>query len=401
MNSSANNPNPSNSTRQKGLTVIASAVLLCALSYTAWQWFNGRNIESTDNAYVSGNVIQITPQIAGTVVSIAVDEADRVNSGQVLIKMDPSDTKMAFDQASEQLAQSTRELSAQLINNAVLEEQVKIKQSELERVQHELQKSQDDFARRNQVASSGGVGKEELEHASKQVDVTKNLLSSAQAALQSAKDQLLANRTLTQSASLAEHPSIKRAASKLSEAALAAQRSHVLSPIEGHVAKRFVQLGQRVAPGTALMTLVNLDQLWVEANFKEVQLRNIRIGQEVELSADVYGSNVVYHGKIAGLGSGTGAAFSLLPAQNATGNWIKIVQRVPVRIALDPKELKQNPLRIGLSMDVAVHTQDKSGEFIAQTARTDEASSTHAFESQAKASDDLIQSIIKNNSFAK
>ncbi len=401
MNPSAPTPNPSNSTRQKGLTVVASAVLVCALSYSAWQWFNARNIESTDNAYVMGNVVQITPQIAGTVVSIKVDEADRVNSGQVLIKMDPSDTKLAFDQASEQLAQSTREVSAQLINNAVLQEQVKIKQSELERVQHELQKSQDDLARRTLVAAIGGVGKEELEHASKQVEVSKNLLSSAQAALQSAKDQLLANRTLTQSATLAEHPTIKRAASKLSEAALAAQRSQLLSPIEGHVAKRFVQLGQRVAPGAPLMTLVNLDQLWVEANFKEVQLRNIRIGQDVELSADVYGSNVVYHGKVLGLGSGTGAAFSLLPAQNATGNWIKIVQRVPVRIALDPKELKQNPLRIGLSMDVDVHTQDKSGEFIAQTARSDEASSTKVFESPSKASDELIQSIIKNNSVAK
>ena len=401
MNSSATPPNLSNSTRQKGLTVIAGAVLIGALSYSAWQWFNARNIESTDNAYVMGNVVQITPQIAGTVVAIRVDEADRVNSGQVLIKMDPSDTKLAFDQAAEQLAQSTREVSALLINNNVLEEQVKIKQSELERVQHELQKSQDDLSRRTLVASIGGVGKEELEHASKQVEVSKNLLSSAQAALQSAKDQLLANRTLTQSATLADHPTLKRAASKLSEAALATQRSQLVSPIDGHVAKRFVQLGQRVSPGTPLMTLVNLDQLWVEANFKEVQLRNIRIGQEVELTADVYGSQVVYHGKVLGLGSGTGAAFSLLPAQNATGNWIKIVQRVPVRIALDPKELKQNPLRSGLSMDVGVHTQDKSGEFIAQTPRTDEASSTKAFESPAKASDDLIQSIIKNNSVAK
>ncbi len=401
MNSSATPPNLSNSTRQKGLTVIAGAVLIGALSYSAWQWFNARNIESTDNAYVMGNVVQITPQIAGTVVAIRVDEADRVNSGQVLIKMDPSDTKLAFDQAAEQLAQSTREVSALLINNNVLEEQVKIKQSELERVQHELQKSQDDLSRRTLVASIGGVGKEELEHASKQVEVSKNLLSSAQAALQSAKDQLLANRTLTQSATLADHPTLKRAASKLSEAALATQRSQLVSPIDGHVAKRFVQLGQRVSPGTPLMTLVNLDQLWVEANFKEVQLRNIRIGQEVELTADVYGSQVVYHGKVLGLGSGTGAAFSLLPAQNATGNWIKIVQRVPVRIALDPKELKQNPLRIGLSMDVGVHTQDKSGEFIPQTPRTDEASSTKAFESPAKASDDLVQSIIKNNSVAK
>ncbi|MFN0005624.1 MAG: HlyD family efflux transporter periplasmic adaptor subunit [Burkholderiaceae bacterium] len=401
MNSSPPNSPTPNPSRQKGLTLIAVAALVCALSFSTWQWFNARNIENTDNAYVTGNVVQITPQIAGTVVSIKVDETDRVLQGQILVKMDPSDTQLAFDQATDQLAQSTREVSAQTINNAVLEEQVKIKQSDLERAHLELQKAQDDLARRNAVASIGGVGKEELEHAAKQVDVAKNLRSSAQAALQSTKDQLLANRALTQSASIYEHPAVKKAASKLSEAALAVQRSHLVSPIEGHVAKRFVQLGQRVAPGTALMTLVNLDQLWVEANFKEVQLRNIRIGQEAVLTADVYGSNVVYHGKVSGLGSGTGAAFSLLPAQNATGNWIKIVQRVPVRISLDPNELKLNPLRIGLSMDVSVQTADKSGEFIVQSPRLDGGLSTRAFESQSKESNELIQRIIKSNAVSK
>ncbi len=397
MNQSAPITSSPAASRKKGLTLVASAVLICALSYTAWQWFNARNLETTDNAYVSGNVVQITPQIAGTVVSIKVEEADRVNSGQVLVKLDPSDTKLAFEQAAEQLAQSTREVSAQAINNAVLEEQVKIKQSDLERVQHEMQKAQDDFARRTQVASIGGVGKEEVEHAAQQVAVTKSLLTSAQAALQSAKDQLRASKTLTPNGLVQDHPSVKKAASKLNEAALAMQRSELLAPIDGHVAKRYVQLGQRVAPGAPLMTLVNLDQLWVEANFKEVQLRNIRIGQEVELSADVYGSKTIYHGKVLGLGSGTGAAFSLLPAQNATGNWIKIVQRVPVRISLDAQELRKNPLRIGLSMDVSVNTADKSGDFVAQTPRADEGSNTHAFEIQSKHNHELIQSIIKSN----
>lgn len=397
MNSSASTPSSANATRQKGLTIIASAVLICAVSYSAWQWFNARNIETTDNAYVTGNIVQITPQIAGTVVAIKVDESDRIKSGQVLVKMDPSDTQLAFDQAQEQLAQSTREVSAQVINSAVLEEQVKIRQADLERIEHEVQKAQDDFNRRNQVASIGGVGQEELQHARKQVEVTKSMLSSAQAALQSAKEQLRANKALTPNSSVQDHPNVKKAASKLNEAALAMQRSEILAPIDGHVAKRFVQLGQRVAPGSPLMTVVNLDQLWVEANFKEVQLRNIRIGQEVELSADVYGNSVIYHGKVVGLGSGTGAAFSLLPAQNATGNWIKIVQRIPVRISLDPQELKKNPLRIGLSMDVSVHTADKTGEFIAQTPRTDDASMTKAFESQSKNNKELIQSIIKNN----
>ena len=400
MNSSASNTPMPSASRQKGLTLVASVVLICALSYSAWQWFNARNLETTDNAYVTGHVVQITPQIAGTVVAIKVDESDRVKSGQVLVRMDPSDTRLAFEQAQEQLAQSAREISAQVINNAVLEEQVKIKQAVLERVQLEAQKAQDDFARRNQVAPMGGVGKEELEHASKQVALTKNMLQAAQAALQSAKDQLLANKALTHNGSIQDHPSVKKAASKLNEAALAMQRSELIAPIDGHVAKRFVQLGQRVAPGAPLLTLVNLDQLWVEANFKEVQLRNIRIGQDVELSADVYGNNTVYHGKVLGLGSGTGAAFSLLPAQNATGNWIKIVQRVPVRISLDPQELKKNPLRIGLSMDVTVHTADKSGEFVSQTPRTDEASSTQVFDSQSKQNNELIQSIIKSNTTA-
>jgi len=400
MNSSApNSPSPSAS-RQKGLTLVASLVLICALLYSVWQWFNARNLESTDNAYVTGNVVQLTPQIAGTVVSIKVEESDRVKMGQVLVKMDPLETKLAFEQAQEQLAQSAREVSAQMINNSVLEEQIKIKQAELERLQLEAQKAQDDFARRSQVAPLGGVGKEELEHASKQVSLTKNMISAAQAGLQSAKDQLRANKALTHNGSVGEHPSVKKASSKLNEAALAMQRSELIAPIDGHVAKRFVQLGQRVAPGSPLLTLVNLDQLWVEANFKEVQLRNIRIGQEVELSADVYGTNTVYHGKVLGLGSGTGAAFSLLPAQNATGNWIKIVQRVPVRISLDPQELKKNPLRVGLSMDVIVHTEDKSGEFASQTQRLDEGASTHVFENSFKQNNELIQSIIKSNTTA-
>jgi membrane fusion protein (multidrug efflux system) len=400
MNSSVpNSPTPSAS-RQKGLTLVASAVLICALSYSAWQWFNARNLETTDNAYVTGNIVQITPQIAGTVVSIKVEESDRVKSGQILVSMDPAETKLALEQAQEQLAQSSREVSAQVINNSVLEEQVKIKQAELERVQLEVQKAQEDFARRSQVASMGGVGKEELEHASQHIAVSKNLLVSAQAALQSAKDQLRANKALTHNGSIEDHPNVKKAASKLNEAALAMQRSELIAPIDGHVAKRFVQLGQRVAPGSPLLTLVNLDQLWVEANFKEVQLRNIRMGQEVELSADVYGNNTIYHGKVMGLGSGTGAAFSLLPAQNATGNWIKIVQRVPVRISLDPEELKKNPLRVGLSMDVTVHTEDKSGEFVSQTQKLDKAASTHVFENHSLQNKELIQSIIKSNTTA-
>jgi membrane fusion protein, multidrug efflux system len=390
------NETPSNN-RRLGLTVVACTVLIVALGYSGWHWFNGRHQEDTDNAYVSGNVVQITPQISGTVTSIEADEADMVKAGQVLLKMDPMDAKLSLEQAQEQLGQAVREVKALFDNNQTLTQQIKVREADVAKAQNELAKAQSDLARRTPLSKSGSVGQEEIEHANELAQIAKHNLDQSLAALEVAKDQLLSSQSQTKGTTVYDHPSVKRAASKVREAFLAVHRTDIVSPIDAHVAKRYVQLGQRVNAGAALMTLVSLDQLWVDANFKEVQLKNIHLGQSVTLESDLYGSQVIYHGKIAALGSGTGSAFALLPAQNATGNWIKIVQRVPVRIALDPQELRLHPLRIGLSMEVSVDTSDQTGPLISTQPRAQALSSTQAYETDAAQAQSLVQRIIHDN----
>jgi membrane fusion protein, multidrug efflux system len=397
MNDSTPDSNSKMKSRRAGLTIVGSTVLGLAFAYGAWHWFTGRHSESTDNAYVAGNVVQISSQIAGTITSIEADESDMVKAGQALFKLDPADAQLALEQAQDQLAQSVREVKTWYANNATLEQQIKIKEADVTRAQIELSKATEDLNRRQPLLSSGGVGSEELEHAKKGVESTRNMLAQAQASLQAAKDQLISNQALTQGLTVQEHPNVKRAASKVQEAYLALHRTALVAPVNAHVAKRYAQLGQRVAPGATLMTLVSLDQLWVDANFKEAQLRNLHIGQPVELVADVYGSEQIYHGTISGLGSGTGSAFSLLPAQNATGNWIKVVQRVPVKITLNADELKAHPLRIGLSMEAKVDTQDQSGPTLAQAPRTTSLSSTKAFDHPVSESEALVKKIINSN----
>lgn len=397
MNDSTLDPNTKMNARRKGLTIVGFCVLALSFGYGAWHWFTGRHTETTDNAYVAGNVVQISSQITGTITSIEADESDMVRAGQALFKLDPADSQLALEQAQDQLAQSVREVKTWYANNATLEQQIKIKEADVTRAQIELNIDLEDLNRRQPLLSSGGVGAEELEHAKKQVENAKNMLAQSQASLLAAKDQLISNQLLTQGLSVQEHPNVRRAASKVQEAYLSLHRTALVSPINAHVAKRYAQLGQRVAPGATLMTLVSLDQLWVDANFKEAQLRTLHIGQPVELVADVYGSDQIYHGTISGLGSGTGSAFSLLPAQNATGNWIKVVQRVPVKISLKTEELKAHPLRIGLSMEVKVDTQDQSGPTLAQSPRATSLSSTQAFEHPVSESEALVKKIINSN----
>ncbi|MGH8830547.1 MAG: HlyD family efflux transporter periplasmic adaptor subunit, partial [Polaromonas sp.] len=225
----------------------------------------------------------------------------------------------------------------------------------------------------------------------------KSALAAAQAGVIAAREQLAGNQALTEGTSIEQHPSVQVAAAKVREAYLATQRAALLAPVDGYVAKRTVQLGQRVAAGTPLMSIIPLNQVWVDANFKEVQLRNIRIGQPAKLVADVYGKKVEYQGTVAGLGVGTGAAFSLLPAQNATGNWIKVVQRVPVRIALDPKQLASNPLRVGLSMDAEVDVSHKDGKTLADAPRDAALAHTQVHGGQNNAADDDVRRVIAAN----
>ncbi|MDZ7867090.1 HlyD family efflux transporter periplasmic adaptor subunit [Acidovorax sp.] len=386
-----------NPARRRGLTLIAAAVALAAIGWGAWHWANGRHMETTDNAYVAGNVVQITPQVGGTVVSIGADDTDYVKAGQLLVKLDPADARVALEQAEAQLAQTVREVRTLFANNSTLKAQVSLRSADLARAQADAARLQDDVARRAPLMASGAVGKEEFQHATAQVTAAKSTVAAAQAAVVAAQEQLAASQAQTEGTSIEQHPNVQRASARVREAYLAVQRAQLLAPLDGHVAKRGVQVGQRVQAGAPLMTLVALNDLWVDANFKESQLQNLRIGQPAELVADVYGTKVVYHGKVTGLGAGTGAAFALLPAQNATGNWIKVVQRVPVRIALDPKEVSEHALRVGLSMDVKVDTADQSGKTLSDTQRNTPVASTAVFDAQFKAADDEVANIIAAN----
>ena len=383
--------------RRKALGLIAVAVLLAGVAYGAYWALALKHVESTDNAYVNGNVVQITPQVAGTVVAILADEADQVAAGQPLVKLDPADAQVALDQASAQLAQSVRETRTLFANNATFGAQISLRQAELARAQTEVTRAQDDVNRRAPLLASGAVGKEEFAHMTAQLGSANNALLAAQSALAAARESLTSNQSLTDNTSIAMHPGVQKAAVRVREAFLTLRRADLPAPLDGVVAKRSVQIGQRVAAGTPLMTVVALDKLWVDANFKEGQLRNLRLGQPAHLTADVYGQNVVFHGRISSLGAGTGAAFALLPAQNATGNWIKVVQRVPVRITLDPKELATHPLRVGLSMEVDVDVTDVSGKTLADSPRSQPVAQTQVFDVLRQAADTEVARVVQAN----
>src|SRR6202008_3048782 len=240
-----------------------------------------------------------------------------------------------------QLAQTVREVRTLFANNSTLKAQIALREADLARAQSELVRAEDDVNRRSPLVTTGAVGKEEFNHSTAQLAAAKSSVAAAQSAVVAAREQLTSNQTLTDGVAVDQHPNVLRAAARVREAYLALKRADLLAPVDGLVAKRSVQRGQRIAAGAPLMSVIALNDVWIEANFKESQLKNLRIGQPVELQADVYGKKVDYRGTIEGLGAGTGAAFALLPAQNATGNWIKVVQRVPVRIKLDAKELAE------------------------------------------------------------
>ncbi|MDR0479492.1 MAG: efflux RND transporter periplasmic adaptor subunit [Burkholderiaceae bacterium] len=386
-----------NPRRKFGLLAIAAVVVVAGLIWAGYEWVVLSHYEDTDNAYVQGNIIQITPQVGGTVTAIYADETDRVQAGQPLIKFDPADTSVALAQAEAALGQTVRQVRTLYANNAALTAQVKLREADVAKAQTQLATAQEDLTRRQRLAGTGGVSGEELAHARDQVTAVRSSLAAAQAAVIAAREQLTSNRALTDGTSVEDHPNVKAAAAKLKEAWLAAHRTTLPAPVSGYVSKRTVQLGQRVAPGTPLMAMVPLDQVWVDANFKENQLRDIRIGQPATLTADLYGGKVIYHGKVIGLGIATGAASALLPAQNATGNWIKVVQRVPVRIGLDVEQLKAHPLRVGLSMEVEVDVKDQSGPELVQAPPVDPIATTAVYAQADQGADALARKIIDRN----
>ncbi|WP_354677420.1 HlyD family secretion protein [Cupriavidus plantarum] len=337
---------PPRISRRKAAVLAAVLVLAGAAGGVYW-WRDVQEFASTEDAYVGGNVVQVTPLTSGTVVSIAGDDTQYVREGQPLVELDPADSAVAMEQAAAQLAATVRQVRTLYVNNGTLAANIALRAAYLAR-------AQDDLRRRQAVTNPGAVSAEEVEHA-------QTAVRTAAAALRAAQEQLVSNRALTDRTTLAEHPDVARAAANYRAAYLAFARSALPAPVDGFIARRAVQVGQRVAPGTPLMAVVPLNQVWVDANFKENQLRRVRVGQPVSLYADLYGQRVRYDGKVAGFSAGTGAAFSLLPAQNATGNWIKVVQRLPVRISLEPAQLAAHPLRIGLSMSVSVDTRNDQG----------------------------------------
>jgi membrane fusion protein, multidrug efflux system len=386
-----------NPARKKALTAVAAAVLVGGVAYGAYWALVLNHFESTDNAYVQGNVVQVTPQLSGTVLAINADDTDHVKAGQWLVRLDPADAQNALEQAEANLAQTVRQVRTLYANNHTQQAQIAARQADLARAQSEVARLQDDVTRRQPLVASGAVGREEFNNFSAQLAAAKSSLEAARSGVLAAQAQLASNQSLTEGTSPEEHPSVKVAAAKVREAALALQRTDLVAPVDGFVARRNVQLGQRVQAGSPLLSVIALNDVWVEANFKESQLTNLRIDQPVELTADVYGKKVVYHGVVEGLGAGTGAAFALLPAQNATGNWIKVVQRVPVRVKLDPAEVQAHPLRVGLSMDAKVDISKTDGRMLADGSREPHSMATEVFDQDSAAADALVQRVIAAN----
>ncbi|QXH71222.1 HlyD family efflux transporter periplasmic adaptor subunit [Pseudomonas atacamensis] len=382
-----NTPDTGNPRKRKVmLLALAVVVLLAIAGVWAYHEFIGRFNESTDDAYVNGNVVEITPLVTGTVVSIGADDGDLVHEGQVLVNFDPNDAEVGLQSAKAKLARTVRQVRGLYSNVDGMKAQVNAQQAE-------VQKAQDNYNRRKSLAQGGAISQEELSHA-------RDDLTSAQNALANAKQQLKTTSALVDDTVVSSHPDVMSAAADLRQAYLTNARSTLIAPVTGYVAKRTVQLGQRVQPGTALMAVIPLDQLWIDANFKETQLRDMRIGQPVDIEADIYGSDVKYSGTVDSLGAGTGSAFALLPAQNATGNWIKIVQRVPVRIHINAEELAKHPLRVGLSTNVEVNLHDQSGPVLAQQPPQKASFSTNVYERQLAEADAMIAQLIHDNSAA-
>ncbi len=383
--------------RKPLLTILALLVMAGAIGAGTWYWRIARFYESTDDAYVNTHIVSVTPQIVGTVKAVTVQDTDIVEVGQLLVELDGNDAKIALEAAEAELAQTVRRVHNVYATNNTLEAEIAVHRATRARHAAEVSKARDDVETRDGLIASGAVGKEELKHAQTNLQVANAALDATDAAIATALERLSANKTLTAGVSVPEHPEVRRAAARVQEAHLAWQRTRIVAPIAGDIARRQVQVGQRVQPGAPLLSVVPLTAVWVDANFKEGQLRKMRIGQPAKVMADLYGKKVVYDGRVAGFGAGTGGAFALLPAQNASGNWIKIVQRVPVRIELEPAQLAVHPLRVGLSMVVEVELRDVQGDAPLDPVPATHVSATEIFDEQLSAAQARIDEIILSN----
>lgn len=380
-NSETATPAPA-AARRKRLFWLGGGLAIAALGWGLYALLSNGDLRTTDNAYVGGHVIQVTPQTAGTVTRILADNTDRVAAGTPLVETDPADAKVELAAAEAELAQAVRNVRGLFAADARYGAEIAVAQAALD-------KARADWRERKAIAASGAVTGEEVRHAG-------DAVRAAEASLTSARQARIEALAQINGSSLASHPGVRRAAERVRAAALAVERSHILAPASGMIAQRSIQLGHRVAPGERLMAVVPLDRLWVDANFKETQLKGICPGQPATVTADVYGRSVIYHGRVVGLEAGTGAAFALLPPQNATGNWIKVVQRIPVRIALDPAELAKQPLRIGMSTEVTIDTGHCDPKASAAQ-RTAQVNDTDINAMQAKAADRRVAAVIAAN----
>lgn len=369
--------------RRNALVFLTLIFIAIGVGWAVYWYLVLRHYESTDNAYVAGNQVQIQSQVSGSVMTVNVDNTDFVKSGTVLVELDPRDAELALDKAKTELANSVRQTRQHIINSRQLQANIDVKRSELSRLQNDLK-------RREVLGNSNLIGKEELQHARESV-------VSAKAALDMAVEQYNANQAIVLNTSIEKQPAVEQAATQVRNAWLTLQRTKIVSPVDGYVSRRSVQIGSQITPSTPLMAIVPSSGMWIDANFKETQLADMRIGQPAKVTADFYGKDVVFNGTVVGLDMGTGSAFSLLPAQNASGNWIKVVQRLPVRIALDPAQLEERPLRIGLSTEVTIDTLNKDGKVLSKGMRDAPAYHTSALAVDMSPADKIVTEIINNN----
>ena len=380
-----NSSNNKSQQRKKGLSIFILLLLLISVGSAAYWYFFIKGFEETEDAYVSGNQVMVSAQVAGNISKINVDNMDPVQAGDVLLELDDTNAKLSFEQAKSNLANAVRQVSQ--LNYTVKQLKSAVRANEIT-----LAQAQGNLNRRVQLVKDGAIDKESFQHAKEAVELAKANLTTSQ-------NQLGANQALLLDRPLSEQPQIQSAVSNLKQAWLNLERTKIRSPIKGYVARRNAQVGQAVSVGGALMAVVTTDQMWLDANFKETQLTHMRIGQPVEIHFDLYGKDKTFNGKVVGIEMGTGSAFSLLPTQNATGNWIKVVQRVPVRIQLDPQQLAENPLRIGLSATVKVNVTDSQGETLRDQAPATTLYSTDVLQYDESAVNNLIESIIRDNSY--
>lgn len=341
-------------TRRLWLTRLAIVVGSAALIWGLWYLLIGRNHVSTDNAYVNAEVAQVTPLVNGQVVEVTVSDTQPVKAGDILVRLDDANTRILYQQAEAELARARRMFRQSSATSTALSAQLDARSADIARAEADFENARIDLERRQALQPSGAVSGEELSSARKAFAAARAGLAQARSNRAAAAGELAANQAMISGSTVETDPMVLTAKAKLESARLDLNRTVIRAPIDGIIARRQVQVGQRIAAGSSIMMIVPLDKVYVDANFKERQLRRVRPGQPATMTADIYGGSVEYHGRVVGFSGGTGAAFALIPAQNATGNWIKVVQRVPVRIALDPKQLTEHPLRVGLSMNVDV-----------------------------------------------